>query len=114
MNKTIVLGHAHPYHENSYSWVVDAFDDAETAQKLVQDLNSIDTKWYPKWRANPRPTFVRPYAWFTQEALDECLALHPRSVPPEANVREIGSDVSLQFTCYTIGDDWSDEESDEE
>lgn len=54
MNKTIVLGHAHPYHENSYSWVVDAFDDAETAQKLVHNLNSISTKWYPKWLEEPR------------------------------------------------------------
>jgi hypothetical protein len=110
--ETIIFGNAHPYHENSFSWIVGAFDDAKLAKELVDKLNKVNSEYYLRWHDPEfRRKFVEPYAWFTQDALDELVALHPRSVPPQSKLEDVGSDITLKFSYYTLGSGWSDTES---
>lgn len=94
---SIVLGVAHPYHANSYSWVVGLFKNDDKARDLVKSLNELHNQAYVKytacmdeWYNEPSDELLakimtkyndKPYARYTREDLDAFNALHPLALP---------------------------------
>lgn len=114
MNVSVLLGIAHPYHENSYSWVVNVYNDEKVAQDKCDKLNKINDDNYKKWCSynddnykNWKPNSddfetVEPFAWYSKDVLQQMRDIVPNAIPPfdKDNFKE--HDYSINYKVETL------------
>ena len=85
MEISVLLGVAHPYHENSYAWVVDVYSDKKVAQDICDRLNEIDKENWNKWKESISDDIefetVKPFAWYSEKVLQQMRDIVPNAIP---------------------------------
>lgn len=85
MEISVLLGVAHPYHENSYAWVVDVYSDKKVAQDICDRLNEIDKENWNKWKESISDDIefeiVKPFVWYSDKVLQQMRDIAQNAIP---------------------------------
>jgi len=86
---SVLLGVAHPYHGNSYAWVVDVYTDEKIAQDVCDRLNKIDRENWIKWKEfnsnGIKFETVKPFAWYSEKVLQQMRDIAQNAIPSYTN-----------------------------